>query len=296
MQTPGRDQRWTVGELLGWTTERLTRLGVESPRVDAQHLLAHALACGRMDLYLQHDRLVEDAERARFRTLVKRRLEREPVAYIEGRRGFHGLGLDLEVDRRVLIPRPETELLVDWVLETLRPPPAPLAHVVDVGTGSGAIALALRFARDDLDVLAVDVSADALAVAQSNAERLELPIRLERSDLLADVTPPEGGFAIVAANLPYIPSADLAGLQPEVRDFEPRLALDGGADGLDLVRRLIAQVAAPGVLAPGGGVFLEIGVGQADATAALLADAGLEPARRADLAGIPRVVAGRRPR
>lgn len=291
-----RDRRWTVGELLDWTTNKLTELGIDEARVDAQRLLAHSLGCSRMDLYLQHDRLLGEDERAGFREVVKRRLAREPVAYIEGTKGFHALDLELAVDRRVLIPRPDTELLVDWALESLREPPAPIAHAVDVGTGSGAIALALGRARpDDLRVSATDVSDEALAVARDNAARTELPVTFHRADLLEGVAPPEGGWDLIVANLPYIPSADVDRLMPEVRLHEPRLALDGGEDGLGLVRRLIAQAVAPGVLAPRGALLLEFGIGQVEAVLALLREAGLEAEARKDLGGIWRAARGTPP-
>jgi release factor glutamine methyltransferase len=290
-----RQTRWTVRELLTWTTERLAAIGIEDARIDAEHLLAHALGCSRVQLYLQHDRLLDDEARAPFRELVKRRLAREPVAYIEGRRGFHALDLDLAVDRRVLIPRPETEHLVDWLLESLRPPPAPPMHVLDVGTGSGAIALAVAKAREEVAVTALDRSADALALARENAARLGLAERVSfvQGDLAATVERPPLGFDAIAANLPYIPTRELATLMPEVREFEPRMALDGGPDGLVLVRRLIEQIAARELLAVRGGVFLEIGIGQAETVAALLHSAGFdEVAIRNDYARIPRIVAG----
>lgn len=284
-------QRWTVGELLAWTKDRFEREGIDSPRVDAEHLLAHALGCTRMELYLQHDRLLNPEDRGPFRDYVKRRLAREPVAYIEGTRGFHGIDLDLAVDRRVLIPRPDTEALVDWLLESLPPPPAPVLQLIDVGTGSGAIALALKKAQPSAVVVGCDSSQAALELATHNAERTGLDVHFFRSDLLAGVTIPEGGFDAVAANLPYIPSADIDGLAPEVRNYEPRAALDGGADGLDLVRRLIEQAAVPGVLSKRGWLYLEIGIGQAEATAALCRDAGFSLVEtRKDYGGIERVV------
>ncbi len=293
--TPGRGQAWTVGELLAWTTERFRQAGIDEARVDAEHLLAEALGCKRFDLYVRHDRLLGEAERGPFRELVKRRLAREPVAYITGRRGFHALDLDLAVDRRVLIPRPETEHLVDWALEHL-PKPGDGLQVVDVGTGTGAIALAIKKARPGARVVAVDRSPEALAVASANAERLGVDVEFRRSNLLADVPPPAGGWDAVLANLPYIPSDELRGLAPEVRDFEPHLALDGGSTGLLLVERLIRECAAPGVLAPGGRIFLEIGQGQAPATGECLERAGFrEVQARRDYAGIERVVAGLAP-
>jgi release factor glutamine methyltransferase len=294
-----RRARWTVRELLTWTSERFAALGIEDARVDAEHLLARSLGCSRIELYVQHDRLLDEEQRGGFRELVRRRLAREPVAYIEGTRGFHALDLDLVVDRRVLIPRPETEHLVDWLLESLRPPPAPLMHVLDVGTGSGAIALALAKARYELRVTAVDASAEALELARHNAERLGLGdrVRFVRSNLLAQVEIPSTatgrGFDAIAANLPYIPSADLDALAPEVRDWEPRAALDGGPEGLDFVRRLIAEVAERRALVPGGRLFLEIGVGQAEAVEKLLRDAGFSDVQsRLDYARIPRIVSG----
>jgi release factor glutamine methyltransferase len=297
-QSPGgADAPWTIARLLQWTQTRFAAEGLDSPRADAEHLLAHALGCDRMRLYVEHDKVVNEEERAAFRDLVRRRLQREPVAYIEGRRGFHALDLELRVDRRVLVPRPETELLVDWVLEELRPPPAPPMHVLDVGTGSGAIALALARARPDLHVVACDVSEEALAVATDNARRLELSIELHRSDLLADVPRPEGGWAAIVANLPYVERDVWATLAPEVRDHEPRLALDGGPDGLDVIRRLAGQAAEPGVLAPHGGLYLEIGWNQGEATRRLLEAAGFhDVAVRSDLAGDPRIVRGFRSR
>ncbi len=287
---PSRSQPWTVQELLAWTSDRFTRVGLAEPRADAQHLLAQALGCERMQLYLQFDRVVDEAKRGLLRELIRRRLAREPVAYIAGSRGFHALGLALMVDPRVLIPRPETELLVDWLLEGLAYAPTPV-RVLDVGTGSGAIALAVAHARRDVVVDACDTSSDALAVAKANAQQLGLAINFTVSDLLTALTPPDGGWDAIAANLPYIPSAEIATLEPEVRQFEPRLALDGGRDGLDLVRRLVAT--CPPALAPGGRLLLEIGQGQAEATSALLNARGFaEVEVRRDLAGIERIVAG----
>lgn len=281
---------WTIKGVLEWTTRSFTERGIPDARVDAEHLLAHTLGVQRIALYTEYARPLTEAERAAFRERVRRRFEREPVAYIEGERGFHALDLTLTVDKRVLIPRPETEHLVDWLLESLRPPPAPIQRVLDVGTGSGAIALAIKRARpDDLEVMGVDIDEGALAVAQQNAERLGIDVAFSQSDLLGAA--PTGEFHAIAANLPYVPSADIQNLMPEVRDHEPRLALDGGADGFDLVRRLVETAGQR--LTAGGGLFLEIGVGQASATAKLLEDAGFTGVGwREDYSGIPRIVAG----
>ncbi len=281
---------WTVRRLLGWTQQRFEEVGIESPRVDAEHLLAFALQCNRMNLYVEHDKVVNGPERTRFRELVRRRLSREPVAYIEGKRGFHALDLELSVDQRVLIPRPETEHLVDWMLEEIEPP----GDVLDVGTGSGAIALALKRAHSELRVTAVDVSEGAVEVARGNAERLGLEMQVHHSDLLDAVTAPASGWMAIAANLPYVREPEWRQLAPEVQRFEPRLALDGGPDGLDVIRRLVVQ--ATPQLAPGGGLYLEIGYDQGESVPALLTAQGLHDVElRKDHAGHPRLVRGRRP-
>lgn len=281
---------WTIKAVLEWTTRSFEERGIPDARVDAEHLLAHTLGVQRIALYTEYARPLSEGERAAFRDRVRRRFDREPVAYIEGERGFHALDLTLTVDKRVLIPRPETEHLVDWLLESLRPPPAPIQRVLDVGTGSGAIALAVKRARaDDVQVMGVDVDEGALAVAKQNAERLEIDVTFSQSDLLSDA--PAGEFHAIAANLPYVPSADIGSLMPEVRDHEPRLALDGGSDGFDLIRRLIDT--APQRLVAGGGLFLEVGIDQAHTTAKLLEDGGfVEVSWRDDYGGIPRIVAG----
>jgi release factor glutamine methyltransferase len=286
-------QIWTIGELLRWTQQRFAAIGIGEPRLDAERLLAHALGCPRMTLYTEHDRPVDEAPRARFRELVRRRLAREPVAYIEGRRGFHALDLELAVDARVLVPRPETEHLVDWVLEDLRGHEG--ARVLDVGTGSGAIALAIKHARPELEVTAVDLSAGAIAVASGNAERLGLAVAMHACDLLVGLDLPPERFTAIAANLPYIPSAELAELEPEVARHEPALALDGGPDGLQVIERLLAQVIDRGALAEGGAIYLEVGHDQAAAVAARLRALGLVADTRNDYAGIARVVRGRKP-
>lgn len=272
----------TVGQAVRRLTARFAAAGIDGPRLDAELLVAHAAGVDRARLFLSPDRPLGAESAAAVDDLERRRAEhRESVAHLTGTRGFRHL--DLHVDSRVLVPRPETELLVELGLELPRG-----SAVVDVGTGSGAIALALADERPDLVVHATDVSEDALAVARANAERLGSRVVFHRADLLAGV-PPLGPGVAVLSNPPYIPEADRATLPPEVLRHDPHLALFGGEDGLDVVRRLLPEARAFGAALVG----LEIGAGQADAVAALAADAGFVRVEvRDDLAGIGRVVVG----
>jgi release factor glutamine methyltransferase len=247
----------------------------DTPRLDAELLMAHALGTDRSRLVTDGRAVVDDDALVRFRALISRRQAREPVAYIVGFKEFRRISL--AVDRRVLIPRPETELLVEVGLSL-----AGGARVADVGTGSGAVALALKAERPDVLAVGIDVSADAVAVARANAARLELDVRFVVADLLDGET-----YDAVLASLPYV--ADGAELAPEIDVYEPTAALFGGPDGLDVIRRLVASAGEVEVLA------LEVGFDQAAAVAALLAEAGFESAQRLrDLAGHERVVVGRR--
>ena len=277
-------------DIIRWTAARFGERGIDTPRLDAELLLAHVLSLPRIQLYVQSDRVLEPEELAALRGLIKRRQGGEAVAYLVGKKEFWKF--ELAVDARVLVPRPDTETLIEVALERLGPAAEPARGVADVGTGSGAIAITLAKLRPDLAVFAVDVSPDALDVARANAERLGAPVTFFEGDLAAPLAP-HAPFALIVANLPYIPTSAIAALPPEVRS-EPRLALDGGPDGLALVRRLVT--AAPALLAPGGALALEIGAGQAEATAALLGEAGFIDVRVArDLAGIDRAVSGVKP-
>ena len=253
-------------------------LGLE--RIDAQLLLLHILNradAGRAWLLAHDTDTLAPSEQARFIALCQRRAAGEPVAYLRGMKEFYGL--TLQVDARVLDPRPDTETLVDWALQLLAPLPAP--RVLDLGTGSGAIALALQHQRPDAQVSAVDASTDALAVAQANAARLGLAVQFARGNWLRGVA---GQFDVIASNPPYIAAADphLAALR-----HEPLQALASGADGLDDIRSIVAQ--APSHLLPGGWLLLEHGWEQAEAVQALLRSAGFaEVQSRKDLAGIAR--------
>jgi len=264
-----------VAEPLPAAVARLAEAGCDSPRLDAELLLAEVLGTTRTALYLTTVPQLTPAARARFEGLVARRAEREPVAYILGRKPFRRL--DIAVDRRVLIPRPETELLVEVGLDL------PLgAKVADVGTGSGAVVLALADERPDLALTGIDISEDALVVARSNARRLGLEITFLRGDLIIG-----GPYDAVLANLPYVRDGDP--LPPEIARYEPAVALYGGSDGLDIVRRFARLADEVPMLA------LEVGAGQARAVADTLRDAGFaEVTCLRDLAGHERVVVARR--
>jgi release factor glutamine methyltransferase len=265
-----------VREALAWGGGVLAAAGCASPRLDAELLLADALGVTRAQLVTGDRSEVGALDGDRYQALIARRAEREPVAYILGVKGFRRI--ELHIDRRVLIPRPETELLVEVGLEL-----AHGARVADVGTGSGAVALALKDERPDLDITGIEISEGALALARENAARLGLSVDFIAGDLLSGA----GDFDAVLANLPYVEHGST--LAPEIEQYEPAVALFGGDDGLDLIRRMIAMAGAIPLLA------LEIGNGRADAVSELLSQAGFgELARLPDLAGIERVVVGRR--
>ena len=268
-------RRNTVREALDSAVIALQAAGVDTPRLDAEVLLADVLGADRAALIAHPARELEPAQTRRFQDAARRRVQREPVAYITGRRGFREI--ELEVDPRVLVPRPETEHVVEAALAL----PAGV-RVVDVGTGSGAIALALKAERPDLEVVGTDADAGALDVAQANAARLGLDVTFVQGDLLAGVE-----ADAVLANPPYV--ADGERLMPEVARWEPRGAVFAGADGLGVIRRLIPAAAGARLLAS------EVGAGQAAAVAELVRAAGFAEIEIVpDLAGIERVVVGRR--
>jgi release factor glutamine methyltransferase len=259
----------------------LTAAGCDTPRLDAELLLAAAMGVDRAVVVSDPGRGLASDEARRFQTFAMRRAQREPVAYILGTKGFRTI--DLLVDPRVLIPRPETEHLVEAALDLPRG-----ARVADVGTGSGAVALALKAERPDLDVVATDASPEALAVARANAERLGLEVELREGDLLEPVA---GPLDAVLSNPPYVADADRGTLAPDITRHEPALALYAGADGLSLIRRLAPAAAAAGAAL----LALEVGFGQAGAVTEIVRAAGFAETRAvADLAGIERVVVGRR--
>jgi release factor glutamine methyltransferase len=273
----------TVAEAVKASTDFLARKDVPSPRVDAEHLIAHALSLTRLDLYLQYDPLTGE-ETAACRELVRRRGTREPLAYILGEWGFRRLVL--KVDSRALIPRPETEVVVERCLTLLDGVEVPV--VLDVGTGTGAIALAIADERSDATVTAIDVSEDALTLARENAQRTGLAERVQLVQHDLEKGLPGGPYALVVSNPPYVEPEELATLQPEVRDWEPPGALVGHG-----VTEQIAQGARE-VLRPGGALVLEVADGSAQRVSALLAELGFaDVLGTPDLAGRDRVVEGR---
>jgi release factor glutamine methyltransferase len=274
----------SLGEVLRLSTEHLAARGSETPRLDAERLLAKATGLERIELYMSFDRPLTQPELAVARELVARRGRREPLQYVLGEWGFRRL--TLTVDGRALIPRPETEILVERGLALIAGVERP--RVLDVGTGSGAIALAIADEHPGADVTGIDSSGDALTLAAENAARTGLAVELEYHDLFQGLPP--GPWDLIVSNPPYVDAADLPALEPEVRDWEPYAALTGEGAVEAVVR------GAHVVLAPGGALALEIGAGQADATAALCEEVGLVSiAITPDLAGIDRVVEGRRP-
>jgi len=277
----------SVREALEAATDAITAAGAPSPRLDAELLLADACGLERAALAAAPERAVDATQARRFGGMVRRRVAREPVAYILGRKGFRHI--ELAVDARVLVPRPETELLVELALE-LRP-----RSVLDVGTGSGAIALAVKDELEDVSVMGVDTSVAAIEVARSNAEELGLDVDLRWLDPESGHSrverPVNGRWDLLVANLPYVSEAEWSSLAPEIVRWEPRGALVSGPTGLEAIERLLADVA----LGEGGieVVGLEVGAGQAEAVAELVRRAGFERTEtRKDLAGIERVVVG----
>ncbi len=264
--------------------------GIDSPRLDAELIVAHALGIKRLEIYLQHDRPMAGAELDAIRAMVARRGKREPLAWIVGNAGFHAI--ELAVQPGVLVPRPDTETLVEAALQWMGEPDEPF-FVADVGCGSGAIGLSIAVARSQARVYCTDISPEALATTRANVADLGLSDRVAvlEGDLLSPI-PPLRPVHWVVSNPPYIPSRDIDGLMPEVSRFEPRLALDGGDDGLAVYRRLV-PLAGNRVMS---GLLVEVGVHQAPRVADLFRRAGFIGIETwSDLGGITRVVGGRTP-
>jgi release factor glutamine methyltransferase len=276
---------WTPLKLIAWTQGYFARAGVDAPRLTAELLLAQALSCDRVRLYLDFDKPLGAPELAAFRALVKRRGDGEPTAWILGRREFYGR--PFRTDARALVPRPETEALVEVALAALPEGGA----LLDLCTGTGCVAISVALSRPGARVLATDLSPDALALAAENAAALGAgAVELRAGDLWAAV--PDGArFEVITSNPPYVPSGELAGLSREVRR-EPVLALDGGPDGLAVLRRIVAGAA--GRLAPGGTLALEMHESHRELLPRMCTEAGLVAAEvRKDLAGLPRLTVAR---
>jgi release factor glutamine methyltransferase len=286
--TTSETEVWSVRRVLTWAADDLKRRGNESGRLDAELLLGRVLKLDRIGLIMQSERPLATSELSTFRELFKRRRAGEPVAYLLGEREFYGISL--QVDRRVLIPRPDTERLVEVALERTRSR-SMLGDALDLCTGSGCVAIAFARSRPTWSVTAVDISSDALAVATGNAHRTGAirNLRLLQGSLFTPVAGQR--FDLVTANPPYIPSAEIAGLPIDVQGFEPHLALDGGADGLDLVREIAER--ARGHLKPSGLLALEIGADQGEQALAVLRQQGYAEVELArDLGERDRVVSG----
>lgn len=288
---PISQENWTIGRLLEWTAGYFQRLNLEAPRLDAEVLLAHVLTCGRIDLYTMYDGNVDANDRAKLRELVRQRAEGCPVAYLVGSKEFYQLSF--AVDQTVLIPRPETEHVVVEALAFARQ--RPVQRFLDMGVGSGALAVTLSQEWPEAQGVAVDISPAALTTARRNAEKHGVAGRLAfvESDLF-DRLPASEPFDLIVSNPPYVGTEELASLPPDVVRYEPRTALDGGAGGLVVVGRLVQQAAQ--FLRPGGALLLEIGARQEPAVRQLFgSQTGFElaPTIR-DFAGHPRVISARR--
>lgn len=268
-----RESDWNILKLLRWTTSYFQSHAIESSRAAAEILLAHVLKINRVDLYVQFDRPLNQSELGAYKSLIKRRLNREPVAYILGTKEFWSL--DLTVSPDVLIPRPETECLVEWALERIpRLQSENPQRVLELGTGSGAIVLALASERPGHNFIATDISVAALELARRNAADCQLAgdVSFVCGDWMSPFRTDPDKFDLIVSNPPYIPAKVIEGLQAEITDYEPRLALDGDTDGLACIRQIIQTANAH--LVTGGGLMLEIGADQRGSFARLAAETG----------------------
>lgn len=250
---------WTVEKILSWTINHFTSHKIPEPRLSAELLLAKVLNMKRIDLYLQFERILSSKERDRYRNYVKRRVNREPVQYILGETEFYGLPFN--VGPEVIVPRPETELLVDAVLESVKALKKSPAKILDIGTGSGCIAVSLAKLLPDCSIWAIDISEAALKIARSNADLNEVDVQFIEGDILRNTSSVLTKFDILVSNPPYVPLRDIDQLEPEVRNFEPKTALFAGEDGLEFYRKFMGVI--PDLVNRNGKIFLEIGYDQA---------------------------------
>jgi len=280
-----QQEKWDVLKILNWTKGYLAEKGVENPRLEAEWMLCEALTLDRVGLYLNFDKPLSETELSAYRGMVLRRGKREPLQYILGNQEF--MGLEFQVSPAVLIPRHDTEVLVSEGIKR----GGAARSILDIGAGSGCVAVALAKALPEAEVCAVDISSEALAVARDNAQRNDASVQFFQGSLLEPFA--DRRFDMILSNPPYIPKAELATLQQEVRGFEPLGALDGGTDGLDFYRAIVAR--APDHLNAGGWLLFEVGMGQAPEVLELLKSGGFAADCFAalDPAGIERVVGGR---
>ena len=294
------NETWTVLKIIQWTTEYLKGKGIDNPRLDSEVLLAHLLRLDRVGLYLNFDRPLSRDELSSFREIVKRRGSREPLQYITGHQEFWSL--DFKVTPDVLIPRPDTEILVEEALKAVRRETLDVRRqnqlpftILDLCTGSGCIAISLAHELKDAVVHAIDASEAALSIARENAEKNGVRDRVIflQGDLYEALTSHVSrltSYDLIVSNPPYIKNIDIPNIQPEVRDYEPRMAVDGGTEGLGFYKRIVAD--APNHLSPHGWLMVEVGEGQADAVSKMMTDTGAFESISTvkDLAGIERVV------
>lgn len=279
---------WTIGKILKWTEQYFAKAELDSPRLDAEVLLAHVLKKERIFLYVHFDQPLDPAELAEYKACIRQRVQHVPVAHITGHKEF--MGLDFKVTKDTLIPRPDTEILVEAVLQRLKAGPESDLRLADIGTGSGAICLSLLNYLPQLQAVTVDISPRAIEVARENAAALGVAERIEffQGDLLEPIK--DRRFEAIVSNPPYIPKSDILTLAQDVKDYEPMSALDGGEDGLDFYRRLLQEAAE--LLAEDGFLAVEVGIEQAQVLAEMAK--GMTQWGRSeiikDLAGIERVV------
>jgi release factor glutamine methyltransferase len=277
---------WTVDKILSWTINHFTSNKIPEPRLSAELLLAKVLNMRRIDLYLQFERILSDKERNRFREYVKRRVKREPVQYILGETEFYGF--PFKVGPEVIVPRPETELLVDAVLEAVKASEDPSLKILDIGTGSGCIAVSLAKLLPDCSIWAIDISAAALKVARANADLNEVGVQFIEGDIFKDTSSLLTKFDIMVSNPPYVALRDIDKLEPEVRDFEPKAALFAGEDGLEFYKKFVNVI--PGLLNKNGKIFLEIGYDQSDRLETIFSKANFRVRFRKDYNQIDRIL------
>lgn len=287
----GEPDVWTIRKVIAWAADDLKKRGMPSPRLDVELLLGHVLKINRIGLVIDSERPLSKEELGSYRALHSRRRVGEPVAYLLGAREFYGRVF--RVDKRVLIPRPDTETLVEVALERTKAISLS-ARVLDLCTGSGCVAITIARERPTMRVIGSDISPDALAVARENAIRLGAPmIGLVQSDLFAAFEAGRDRFDLITGNPPYIADEEIPTLAVDIHKFEPRLALSGGADGLDLERRILEE--APRFLAAGGVLAMEIGAGQSPEIIKLFAEASFgDVTARKDYGGHERVISGTR--